>query len=138
VSVVNGAGINAAQRARFLIDPAGPVSASNVRLSGDHTIRTWYVRAGYSKETARGEVGPYVQWDWYRNPETISSKRFGGDAEAGEADDGEFSKATAGILYRPVPQVAFKLDASMHRYRFLGRNVSYPEIRIDLSYAFGL
>lgn len=138
VQVVNGAGINAAQRARFLINPNGPVNASNVNLNGDHTIRTWYVRAGYSKETARGEVGPYIQWDYYSNPETISSKRFGGDAEAGEADDGAFGKGTAGVLYRPVPQVAFKVDGSFHQYKFLGRTVRYPEIRIDLSYAFGL
>ncbi len=138
VQVVNGAGINAAQRARFLIDPSGAVNTANVRLSGDHIIRTWYLRAGYSKETTRGEVGPYLQWDWYSNPETIDNKRFGGDAEAGVADDGVFNKGTAGILYRPVPQVAFKVDASVHRYKFLGRTVSYPELRFDLSYAFGL
>jgi hypothetical protein len=138
VSVVNGAGINAAQRARFLVNPAGAVNAANVRLSGDHVIQTWYVRAGYSKETSVGEFGPYLQWDGYKNPETIATKKFGGDDEAGVADDGAFSKATAGILFRPVPQVAFKFDASLHRYRFLGRRVSYPEIRLDLSYAFGL
>lgn len=138
VRVVNEAGINDAQRARFLLNPNGPVTASNVRLNGDHTVRTWYVRAGYSKETLRGEVGPYLQWDWYSNPETIDAKRYGGDAEAGVADDGVFNKGTAGVLYRPVPQVAFKVDASIHRYKFLGRTVSYPELRIDLSYAFGL
>lgn len=138
VQVVNGAGINATQRARFLVNPNGPVTTANVRTSGDHTIQAWYLRAGYSIETAKGEVGPYLQWDSYVNPETISSKRFGGDAEAGEADDGKFVKGTAGVLYRPVPQVAFKVDASFHRYRFLGRMVNYPEIRIDLSYAFGL
>ncbi len=138
VQVVNGAGINGAQRARFLIDPNGPVTAANVRRSGDHTIQTWYLRAGYSKETSKGELGPYLQWDAYSNPETIASKRFGGDDEAGVADDGKFTKGTVGLVYRPVPQVAFKVDASVHRYRFLGRSVSYPELRIDLSYAFGL
>ena len=138
VQVVNGAGINATQRARFLLNPAGAVNAANVRTSGDHQIQTWYVRAGYSKETSKGEFGPYVQWDWYRNPETIAAKKFGGDDEAGASDDGQFSKATAGLIYRPVPQVAFKVDGSLHRYRFMGRNVSYPELRLDLSYAFGL
>lgn len=138
VQVVNGAGVNAAQRARFLINPNGPVTTANVRTSGDHTVRTWYVRAGYSKETAKGEIGPYLQWDAYSNPETIASKRFGGDDEAGAADDGKFTKATAGVLFRPVPQVAFKVDASIHRYKLLGRSVNYPELRIDLSYAFGL
>ena len=91
-----------------------------------------------SKETARGEFGPYLQWDAYRNPELVASKKFGGDDEAGAADDGAFTKATAGIVYRPIPQVAFKFDASQHRYTLLGRAVSYPELRLDLSYAFGL
>lgn len=138
VQVVNGAGINATQRARFLLNPAGAVNVANVRTSGDHQIQTWYVRAGYSKETSKGAFGPYVQWDWYRHPETIAAKKFGGDNEAGAANDGQFSKATAGLIYRPVPQVAFKFDGSLHRYRFMGRNVRYPELRLDLSYAFGL
>lgn len=138
VQVVNGAGLNGAQRARMLINPSAPATVANVRTSGDHMIRTEYVRAGDAKEITRAEVGPYVQWDRYSNPETIASKKSGGDAEAGEADDGVFSKATVGVLYPPVPQVTVKLDGSMRRYRFLGCNVSYPELRFDLSYAFPL
>lgn len=138
VTVVRDAGVNAAQRARFLINPSGPVAASNVNTRGDHTVQTWYLRSGYSFETARGEVAPYIQWDGYKNPETIAAKRYGGDDEAGVADDGIFSKATAGLVYRPIPQVALKFDGSVHRYRFHGQRVNYPELRIDLSYAFGL
>jgi hypothetical protein len=85
-----------------------------------------------------GEIGPYLQWDWYSNPETIASKTFGGDNEAGVADDGVFNKGTLGMLYRPIPRVAVKLDGSVHHYTFMGQRVNYPELRFDVSYTFGL
>lgn len=138
LSVIDGASLNDAQLARFLIDPAGDrTDPANVNTAADFDVKTWYFRGGYSIETERGEFAPYVQWDWYSNPETIASKTFGGDAEAGEADDGEFSKATLGLIYRPTPEVAIKLDGSSHLYRFNGEDVSYPEIRLDVSYMFG-
>lgn len=139
IAVLGNAGVNDGQRARFLIDPAGSATdPANVRTSGDYRVQTWYARAGWSQETAWGEVGPYVQWDWYSNPETIASKRWGGDNEAGAADDGVFNKGTLGVLFRPVPQVAVKLDGSIHFYTFHGESVSYPELRFDVSYTFGL
>lgn len=138
VTVVNNAGVSSAQRARFLKNASGAVNPANVNLTGDHTIDTWYLRTGYSFDTKRGEFAPYVQWDAYKNPEVIAAKKYGGDDEAGVADDGAFTKATAGLVYRPIPQVAFKLDGSLHRYRYYGQRVSYPELRFDLSYAFGL
>ena len=137
VSVVSGTDLNDAQMARFLKDPSGSHTADNVETVADFIVQTWYVRAGYSIETARGEIAPYVQWDWYSNPETIATKRLGGDNEAGVADDGHFDKATVGVVYRPVPMVAVKLDGSQHRYRFHASDVSYPEIRLDISYTFG-
>ena len=79
----------------------------------------------------------YFQWDHFDNPETIQSKSFGGDNEAGLADDGKFSKGTIGIIFRPQPQLAIKLDASAHFQEFNGDDESYPEIRLDISYIFG-
>jgi hypothetical protein len=137
LAVLANAGVNDSQRARFLIDPAGPEVASNVDTDGDYDITTWFVRAGYSRETSYGEIVPYFQWDFYKNPETIENKDWGGDAEAGLADDGEFTKVTLGIIYRPVPSVAFKADASVHTQKFNGEDERYPEIRIDVSYIFG-
>lgn len=138
VDLIDGAGPNEAQLARFLVDPSGAVDVANVRLDGDHEIQTWYARIGYSFDGRLGEFGPYAQWDYYSNPETIESKSFGGDAEAGAADDGKFHKATLGLVFRPVPQVAVKLDGSSHMYKLGGENVSYPELRFDVSYTFGL
>jgi hypothetical protein len=138
LAVVEGGNLNPRQRARFLIDPNAAATASNVNTRGDYKVQLWYVRAGWSKETSKGEVGPYVQYDWYSNPETVGPKRVGGDAEAGNTDDGKFSKITAGVVFRPVPQVAFKVDGSVFQYRFLGERIAYPELRFDLSYAFGL
>jgi hypothetical protein len=137
MTVVNSASLNDAQRARFLFDPSGAVTEANVRTSADFSVKTWYVRAGYSIETDRGEFAPYLQWDWYSNPETIAKKTFGGDNEAGVADNGVFNKATLGVVYRPTPAVAVKLDGSTHLYRFHGSDVAYPEIRLDVSYTFG-
>jgi hypothetical protein len=137
VTVVNQAGVNDAQRARFLIDPTGPVDVANVNTNGDYDVNTWYIRTGYSFLTSKGEIQPYFQWDYYENPETIENKTFGGDAEAGLADNGEFVKWTLGVIYRPIPEVAFKLDTSTHIQDFNGREETYPEIRFDVSYIFG-
>ena len=138
ITVVNDAGINDRQRRRFLIDPNGAVAAANIDKNGDYDVDTWYVRTGYSFETAIGEIVPYIQWDKYRNEETIGEKDYGGDNEAGVADDGKFSKGTIGVVYRPIPKVAIKLDGSSHYYKFNGENESYPEIRFDVSWVFGL
>ncbi len=139
VTLLQGTSVNANQLSRMLINPAGdPTDPANVRLQADYDVETWYFRIGYSFYTKAGEFGPYFQWDWYSNPETIASKRWGGDNEAGVADDGIFNKGTIGILYRPIPQVAVKLDGSAHYYDFAGQSVSFPELRFDVSYMFGL
>jgi hypothetical protein len=137
VAVIDNAGVNDNQRARFLVNPAGPVNAGNVNTNGDYGITTWYLRAGYSFPTARGELVPYAQWDYYDNPETIYNKDWGGDAEAGLADNGKFSKATIGVIYRPQPTVAFKFDASTHFQKVNGSSEPYSEVRFDVSYIFG-
>jgi hypothetical protein len=137
VKMINGANPNAAQLARFLADPNGARTEANVRRDGDYTVSTWYVRGGYAFETAIGEVGPYAQWDYYSNPETIASKSFGGDDEAGATDTGKFNKATVGLVFRPAPEVAVKLDYSAHIHKFRSGNESFPEVRLDVSYIFG-
>lgn len=137
VEIVNEAGINDTQRARFLIDPDAPATADNVNVNGDYDVTTWYVRAGYSMMAESGEYVPYFQWDVYENPETIQNKTYGGDNEAGITDDGEFSKSTIGIVYRPIPQLALKFDASTHFQKFNGKDESFSEIRFDVSYIFG-
>jgi hypothetical protein len=137
VEMINGGKPNAAQLARFLKNVSAGVSPENVALSAKYDITTWYVRAGLSHETRAGEFAPYVQWDYYSNPETIAKKKFGGDNEAGAADDGVFNKSTVGLAFRPIPQVAAKLDQSFHFYKFNGENVNYWEIRFDVSLLFG-
>lgn len=137
VRMINGAKPNATQLSRFLLDPAGAVAENNVRVQGDYTVKTWYWRAGYSLETKYGEFGPYAQWDYYSNPETIASKTFGGDDEAGATDTGKFNKATLGLVFRPTPEVAIKLDYSSHLQKFKSGTQSFPEVRLDFSYIFG-
>lgn len=104
----------------------------------DYDVKTWYVRAGYSFNTSFGELLPYVQWDYYSNPETLAEKDNGGDNEAGVADDGEFTKQTIGFVYRPYPVTAFKLDASNHTQKVEGKDVNYGELRFSYSYIWTL
>ncbi|MFQ5570362.1 MAG: hypothetical protein ACE5G0_11845 [Rhodothermales bacterium] len=137
LAVIEGADPNAAQLRRFLHNVDEPFTADNVNIDGDYSVKTWYLRAGYSFITEVGEVAPYVQWDWYNNPETVGSKKWGGDNEAGVADDGIFNKATLGVVFRPIPNVAVKLDGSSHIYKLGGDTVQYPELRFDVSYVFG-
>lgn len=127
-TLLSSANLNQAQRERF----------SQNRAVGDYTVNSWYFRAGYSIETGIGEIAPYVQWDYYSNPEVIADKTYGGDDEAGLADDGVFNKSTVGVVFRPNAQVAIKLDQSFHLYKFNGENVSPAEVRLDVSYTFGL
>ena len=138
VDVVNSAGVNEAQLDRFLLDVTRAPDDTNVRVPVKFDVKTWYLRSGYSFTSNAGEWVPYMQWDWYSNPETIAAKTWGGDNEAGVADDGKFNKATLGLIFRPVPQVALKLDGSTHMYKFNGKNEKYSEVRFDISYVFGL
>jgi hypothetical protein len=137
VTVVNSTELNERQLANFLKDPTGPVVEENVRVNASYNVQTWYLRSGYSFDTRIGEIVPYFLWDWYKNPETIADKRYGGDNEAGVADDGQFHKSTLGVVFRPISQVAIKLDTSTHYYKFNHESVSYPEFRFDVSFIFG-
>lgn len=127
------------QKERFLIDKNGSTTDNaNIRTKVDYDIVTWYFRAGYSFETSFGEIAPYLQWDYYSNPEQIKKKSLGGDNEAGASEDGKFNKSTLGIIFRPIQEVAIKLDQSFHFYKLNGEDVKYNEIRFDVSYMFGL
>ncbi len=137
LTLVQDAGLLPSQRERFLLFPNAPAAPANVRTETDFDVKTWYIRAGYSHLTQIGEWVPYLQWDWYSNPETIKNKTYGGDNEAGAADDGEFTKGTVGLAYRPNPSTAIKVDFSAHRYTLNGKEVDYPEVRVDCSFIFG-
>jgi len=144
VVLVQNAGLTDNQLERFLIDPdidPSSVTESDVIVPAKFKIKTWYFRTGYSFNTGIGEIAPYIQWDWYSNPETIEDKTYGGDEEAGSADDGVFNKSTIGVVYRPITEVAVKLDQSFHFYKGNDRaddqKLYYPEIRFDVSYIFG-
>ncbi len=137
LAMIDGGNPNAFQLARFLKNPSAPATIDNINTNGNYQVDTAYVRGGYSIETEVGEFGPYFQCDYYSNPETIAKKTYGGDNEAGVSDNGKFVKWTGGIVFRPVPEVAVKLDSSTHRYIMGGQHVSYPELRLNVSYIFG-
>jgi len=85
-----------------------------------------------------GEITPYLQWDYYKNPEMIADKGLGGDNEAGLSDDGSFVKQTLGVVIRPDRQLAIKFDASSHVQEMDGEMENYAEIRSSFSYIWSL
>ncbi|MFH1314739.1 MAG: hypothetical protein ABIJ00_16160, partial [Candidatus Eisenbacteria bacterium] len=140
LTVVRNAGISTLQRERFLGANASKadsmLTADDVDVDVEYTARTAYFRLGYVIPTRLGSVIPYAHWDWMYHPESIQSKTYGGDNETGFADDGEFTKYSAGVVYKPASGVAIKIDASQHSQKFNGEMEAYPEIRVDFSYSF--
>jgi hypothetical protein len=109
--------------------------AGTNNLDADYTVTAWYTRLGYNiNSETLGTFTPYVQYDSYKNEETVQNKAFGGDNEAGQSDDGEIAKYTAGLVYRPMPPVAVKADYSLHKQDVMGKDGSYGEARFSFSY----
>jgi len=54
ITIVQNAGLNSTQLARFLVNPGKNPEAlqkADIVEFANYTIQTWYVRAGYSFET---------------------------------------------------------------------------------------
>lgn len=135
VALLDRANLSPRQLERF-----GLMAGRDIVQDVEFDVVTAYVRMAYefsiADETAPipWTFTPYAQFDYYKNPETIREREFGGDDEAGVTDDGAFVKLTAGIILRPMPSVAFKLDGSGHLQKVAGESVFYPEIRASLAY----
>lgn len=125
------AGLFEPQRMRFGI--ASDPTPENVIVPVNYTVHAAYGRIGYELKARDWSFIPYAQFDYYSNVENIDSEDFGGDHEAGLADDGKFYKSTLGLVIRPVRFVAVKLDGSTHTQRFNGELLTYPEIRMSFS-----
>ncbi len=124
--------LNTAQRTRFNC-------GGTINEDGDYEVSTYYTRIGYTFDLGGlAAITPYFQYDVYENPEVIYNKADGGDAEAGLADDGMFTKLTLGTVYRPLPTIAMKLDYSQHLQEAGGKADNYGEIRFSFSYLFRL
>jgi hypothetical protein len=140
LTVIREGGINATQRERFLQSnadqPDDALTTDDVRTAVTYNVQTWYIRLGYNIQSNVGQFVPYLFLDWMSHPESIQNKTYGGDDEAGLADDGIFWKPSAGVVFRPLPNVAIKLDGSYHIQEYNGKKVSYPELRLDFSFAF--
>lgn len=128
--------LNPHQLSNFFV---GGAPGGAVIKSAGYSVNTFYMRAGYEIGIGQlASITPYLQYDYYSNPETIKQTSLGGDNEAGLADKGAFEKYTAGAVFRPVPQVALKVDGSAHRQDFNGKSELYPEIRASFAYLWEL
>jgi hypothetical protein len=140
LEIVRNAGINSTQRENFLgvnsSKPDGLLVESDVIVPVTYNVETFYIRLAYNIDSNIGSFAPYIFLDWMSHPEVISNKNYGGDKESGLADDGIFNKPSLGVVYRPIPAVAIKLDGSIHQQKFNGATERYPELRLDFSWAF--
>jgi len=136
LTTARNAYLNPRQRQNFFGDAAGlsndALGPEDVITDADFSVDSAYLRVGY----AWSEFTTYVHWDWLDHPETIADKDWGGDNEAGLADDGAFTKWSVGGIWRPNRNIALKLDSSLHVQDFNGQTESYPEIRIQGAWAF--
>lgn len=124
-------GLTSIQRERFNC-------SGTKNTNGNYKVSTYYFRAGYNFNGSFGQVTPYFQYDYYKNPETVFDKSLGGDKEAGLADDGSFVKLTSGVSYRPNVSTALKVDYSIHMQEVGGADDSYGEVRFSYSYFWRL
>lgn len=130
-NLCTNATLNARQRSRF-------GCGGTLNADGDYEVSTSYIRAGYIVPLEQGSITPYLQYDVYDNEETIWQKSYGGDNEAGLADDGVFAKATIGAVYRPDFNVAIKADYSQHLQDVNDKENNYGEVRFSFSYFWSL
>lgn len=130
-NICTNATLNSKQEARFGCN--GTISDD-----GDFISSTSYIRTGYIVPLTEGSITPYVQYDIYDNPEMIWQEEYGGDNEAGLADDGTFAKATLGVVYRPDFNVAIKADYSEHIQEVKDKQANYGEVRFSFSYFWSL
>ena len=135
--------LNAAQDKNFFGSTAGAAThtGADVVTSANYTVTAYYIRLGYTITKDKvpfelGEITPYVFFEGYSNPETIAEKTWGGDNEAGWADDGVFYKPTVGLVFKPAYNMALKLDFGPHIFKSGGQTVKYNEFRTELSFMF--
>jgi hypothetical protein len=129
------ADLSPAQYRRFFTDPYDdtPPTEADVIRGATYTAQTAYLRVGY--ELRDGMFTPYLQGDYYRNPETVPLEAFGGDNEAGFDDRGRFFKGALGFMFRPLPQIALKLEYGSHLFmKWGGTSYVDPELRASFSY----
>ena len=141
-TVYQNTNLNASQVANFYgSNYSGNYSAADVIVNDEYVVSAYYLRLGYRIPRNQipgkiSDVTPYFLIDGYSNPETIASKSWGGDNEAGVADDGKFFKPTFGFVFHVSPHVVFKIDASSHYQKINGNTEHYNEIRMDFSFMF--
>jgi hypothetical protein len=133
------ADLSPAQYRRFFTDPYDdtPPTAADVIRDTTYTAQTAYFRVGY--ELRDGMFTPYVQGDYYKNPETVPLDAYGGDNEAGFDDRGRFFKGALGFMFRPLPAIALKLEYGSHFFvKWGGTSYVDPELRASFSYFWEL
>jgi hypothetical protein len=136
---VASANLSPAQYGRFFTDPfdAMPPTEADVIERTRYTAQTAYFRLGH--ELLDGRLTPYLQLDYFKNPEIVPNEELGGDLEAGLDDRGRFWKGTLGVMYRPITPIALKLEYGSHLFmRWGGTSYVDPELRASLSYFWEL
>jgi hypothetical protein len=131
--------LSPAQYRRFFTDPFDdvPPMATDVIPAAVYTVHAGFLRLGH--ELRGGKLTPYLQLDYYKNPEIVPIEEFGGDNEAGYDDRGRFFKGALGVKYRPLPPIALKVEYSSHFFmKWADRSYVDPDFRASFSYFWEL
>ena len=132
--------LNPTQLQRFGLDGiTGDSSASDsIPLQTNYTVSSYLMRLAYTWETEFGFVTPYINYDYYKNPETIAAKEFGGDEKAGRSQDGKFEKFSFGMIFKPIPAIAIKAEYDSNRVKFNNQSVLYSSYIMSAAYFWEL
>ena len=132
--------LNPTQLQRFGLDGiTGQSSADDsIPLQTSYTVSSYLMRLAYTWETEFGFVTPYINYDYYKNPETIAAKEFGGDEKAGRSQDGKFEKFSFGLIFKPIPAIAIKAEYDSNRVKFNNQSVLYSSYLMSAAYFWEL
>jgi len=142
LALINNTNINENQRKRFVKDASefksnSELTTDDIDTDGSYDVSTYYVLLAYAFDTDMGEIAPYLRIQNYQNPEAIADRGWGGN-EAGVSDNGTANLFAGGFIYRPVFQLAFKAEGTLVDYKYFGNASKEIDMRLSLSYTFGL
>jgi hypothetical protein len=137
----NATHFSAASRARMGVLGANP-TVDQVTTDASYSYVTADVRMAYTFDVGTDrdpvELTPYVDFEYTRDLESISDEVYGGDGEAGQSPRGRMIHARLGLVTKPVPPVAFKVEVTSAMFDYGNTWASYLELFLSLSYQWEL
>jgi hypothetical protein len=130
--------LNPTQLQRFGLDGSTITRDDEIPLKANYKITSYLMRLAYTLETEYGLVTPYINYDHYKNPETIAAIQYGGDSKSGRSQDGKFEKFSFGIILKPIPAIAVKAGYNNSRVKFNNQSILFSSYLLSAAYFWEL